>query len=138
MTGGAVRILIVEDEPLIRWAMAETLSKSGYLVAEAANAREVIEQMDRGDSPDVVFLDFRLPDSDDLRLLTAIKQRAPTCAVVMMTAFATPEMIHDAEALGAARVVGKPIEMTELPQLACESIRMWAQRGMVVEPTRTE
>ena len=123
----ALRILIVEDEPLIRWAMAETLSNSGYLVAEAGNARQVIEQMDRGDRPDVVFLDFRLPDSDDLRLLATIKQRAPQCAVVMMTAFATPEMIHDAEALGAARVVGKPIEMTELPRLACESSLMWSQ-----------
>lgn len=117
----ALRILIVEDEPLIRWAMAETLSKSGHLVAEAGNAQQVIEQMDRGDRPDLVFLDFRLPDSDDLRLLATIKQRAPKCAVVMMTAFATPEMIHDAEALGAARVVGKPIEMTDLARLACEN-----------------
>ena len=122
----ALRILIVEDEPLIRWAMAETLSGSGHHVAEAGNARQVIEQMDRGDRPDVVFLDFRLPDSDDLRLLTAIKQRAPQCAVVMMTAFATPEMIHDAEALGAACVLGKPIEMTELPRLACESSPLWS------------
>ena len=122
----ALRILIVEDEPLIRWAMAETLSNSGHLVAEAGNARQVIEQMDRGDRPDVVFLDFRLPDSDDLRLLATIKQRAPDCAVVMMTAFATPEMIHDAEALGASCVLGKPIEMAELPRLACESSPLWS------------
>ena len=73
-----------------------------------------------------MFLDCRLPDSDDLRLLAAIKQRAPKCAVVMMTAFATPEMIHDAEALGAARVLGKPIEMADLPRLAYESGPLWS------------
>src|ERR1700674_1460982 len=61
------RILVVDDEPLIRWSVAETLSDCGYQVTEAHDARSAMRALlTTATATEVVLLDLRLPDSDDL------------------------------------------------------------------------
>jgi DNA-binding NtrC family response regulator len=57
------------------------------------------------------------PDSNDLTLLANVRRLAPAAAVVMMTALGVSEMIAGAEALGASRIVEKPIDMRDLPAI---------------------
>ncbi len=116
-----LRVLIVDDEPLIRWSMAETLKLAGVAVLEAGSAGETLQRIVGDLAPDVVLLDYRLPDSDDLTLLATIRRRLPQSAVVMITAFGSPEMVQGAERLGVFRVVGKPLEMEELLPLVQEA-----------------
>ena len=111
-----LRVLVVDDEPLIRWSLAETLVDLGHSVSEAGDAAGAIEAV-RSDEPDVIVLDYRLPDSNDLSLLARIREMAPASAVIMMTAYGTPEMQRDALALGAWRVVSKPFEVNEMAVL---------------------
>ena len=111
------RVLVVDDEPLIRWAMGETLAYAGYTVSLAGSAWETLEQLRTGEPPDVILLDFRLPDSNDLELLAAIRQRVPGSAVIMSTAFGTPEVVRSATALGAIDVLDTPIDMAALPRM---------------------
>jgi len=118
-----LHVLIVDDEPLIRWSMAETLAHIGHTVAEAGDAKQAMREVSDGVFPDVILLDFRLPDSNDLSLLEHIRHRVPSSAVVMMTAFGTPEVVAGALRLGAYRVVGKPVEMRELPALVEDAYR---------------
>jgi two-component system response regulator AtoC len=116
-----LRVLIVDDEALIRWSLAETLTDSGHSVAEAADGAAAIQALN-GDGPfDVVVLDYRLPDSNDLNLLTTIRRRAPHSAVIMMTAYGTPEVTSGALALGAFRVVPKPFEVHDLVALVTQA-----------------
>jgi DNA-binding NtrC family response regulator len=73
---------------------------------------------------DVVLLDFRLPDSDDLSLLRRIRRLTPGTAVVMMTAHGTTQMTADAKDLGAYDVIAKPFDMESIPRVlvdACQS-----------------
>jgi two-component system, NtrC family, response regulator AtoC len=112
-----LRVLIVDDEPLIRWSMSETLADTGHSVMEASDARETLQRLADGPAPDVILLDYRLPDSDDLRLLANIRRVAPHSSVVMMTAFGTPAVQAGALELGAFRVVTKPLEMRDLTLL---------------------
>jgi DNA-binding NtrC family response regulator len=112
-----LRVLVVDDELLIRWAVAETLTQAGHTVAEAENAKETLQQLKSGPSPDVILLDFRLPDSDDLKLLETIRRLVPRTPVIMMTAFGTAAVHDGALELGAYRVVSKPIEMRDLAPL---------------------
>ena len=122
MTGRHLRILVVEDESLIRWSIAETLGQEGHTVLEAGNAAAAVQAMEDADEDiDVVLLDYRLPDSNDLGLLASVRRLRPRSAVVMMTAYGTPDVTSDALALGAHRVVGKPFDMRALESLVVEA-----------------
>lgn len=113
-----LRVLVVDDEPLIRWSMSETLTDLGHEVEEAGDAQSAIAAVSGAAIPfDVVLLDFRLPDSSDLTLLSRLRRLTPQTQVILMTAFGTAEVLQGAIDLGAFRVVGKPFEVNELAAL---------------------
>lgn len=124
MTAAAhpLRVLIVEDETLIRWSIAETLAHDGHTVLEASSATSAVQALTDTPEPiDVVLLDYRLPDSNDLQLLANVRRLRPDSAVVMMTAYGTPEVLKRAMELGAYRVVNKPFDMHALESLVVEA-----------------
>jgi DNA-binding NtrC family response regulator len=121
MTSCHLRILVVEDETLIRWSIAETLAQEGHTVMEATCAAAAVRALEDEDDIDVVLLDYRLPDSNDLGLLASVRRLQPRSAVVMMTAYGTPEVTEGALALGAYRVLGKPFDMGALDSLVVEA-----------------
>ncbi len=117
-----LRVLVVDDEPLIRWSLCETLSDCGHVVREAGDGASALRTLSaEPDRFDVVILDYHLPDSHDLGLLSAIRQQAPQAAVIMMTAFNTPEMADGADRIGAYRVVSKPFEVQDMANLVLEA-----------------
>jgi DNA-binding NtrC family response regulator len=89
------------------------------VATSAREARDAISQP--SSSIDAVLLDYRLPDSADLRLLEEIRRRLPRSPVVLMTAFGTPEMVQGALGLGAYRVLSKPFEMHGVDGLITEA-----------------
>ena len=112
------RVLVVDDEPLIRWSLAETLLDCGYEVTEAVDGQTALQVLTNAPTPvDVVVLDYRLPDSNDLELLSAIRRISPRSQVILMTAFGSPEVVSSAQQLGVFRVVHKPFEMHDLAAL---------------------
>jgi DNA-binding NtrC family response regulator len=114
----ALRALVVDDEPLIRWAIAETLRADGYDVEEAGDAEATIRALfDDPVPPDLVLLDLRLPDCSDLSLLETVHRLAPGATVVLMTAFGSPEIRERARLLGAASVLEKPFDVDGLAGL---------------------
>lgn len=109
-----LRVLVVDDEPLIRWSITETLGAAGHQVMEAEDAASALQAINEQRDLDLVLLDFRLPDSNDLGLLTKIRELAPDTAVVMMTAFGTPDVTAGALRLGVSQVLNKPFNMHDL------------------------
>jgi DNA-binding NtrC family response regulator len=87
----------------------------------ADNARDVMAHA--SDPIDVVLLDYRLPDSNDLRLLEEVRRRLPQCAVVLMTAFGTPEVLQGALDRGAYCVLNKPFDLQGVEGLITEAHR---------------
>ena len=117
-----LRVLVVEDEALIRWAVAETLVHAGHVVLEAADGATAVRELTATSEPiDVVLLDFRLPDSNDLTLLSNIRRLTPRSSVVLMTAYGTPEMTKGALELGVYRVLTKPIDMHDIGPLVLQA-----------------
>jgi DNA-binding NtrC family response regulator len=110
------RVLVVDDERLIRWSLAESLTDAGATVVEAPNGSEALRSVKEA-VPDVIVLDYRMPDSNDLTLLASIRRLAPRSQVILMTAFGTPEVVMGALDLGAFCVVGKPFEVGQLVAL---------------------
>jgi DNA-binding NtrC family response regulator len=72
---------------------------------------------DAGQPIDVVLLDYRLPDSNDLKLLEEVRRRRPGSAVVLMTAYGGPDVVQGALDRGAYCVVDKPFDMHEVEPL---------------------
>jgi DNA-binding NtrC family response regulator len=112
-----LHILVVDDEPLIRWSISETLGAAGHQVTEAQDAASALKALADAPKPDLVLLDFRLPDSNDLGLLATIRQIAPAATVIMMTAFGTSDVTAGALELGASRVLNKPFNMRDLEDI---------------------
>jgi len=111
-------VLVVDDERLIRWSLGEALSEAGYQVRDAGDAKEVRRQVRAEERPpDVVLLDLRLPDSEDLELLKTLKEHAPACKVILMTANSTAYTEREARAAGADRFVAKPFDLEEMVRL---------------------
>src|ERR671936_2306450 len=87
----ATRILIVDDHPLTREALSSLLDRNGFAVAgEAADGEEAIE-LARRLQPELVLLDLSMPGLDGLGALPRIRDAAPACEVVVLTASATEE-----------------------------------------------
>jgi two-component system nitrogen regulation response regulator GlnG len=114
----ALRALVVDDEPLIRWAIAETLRSGGYDVEETGDAEGTVRALvDHPARPDLVLLDLRLPDCSDLSLLETVRRLVPRAAVILMTAFGTADLRERARRLGAAGILDKPFDVDLLEEL---------------------
>jgi DNA-binding NtrC family response regulator len=119
-------VLVIDDEPLIRWSLSEGLKESGYAVRQAANGAEAWKELDAClDEPLVILLDLRLPDVADLSLLRDIRARRPDAPVVMMTAHGSDEDARNARRLGAFRFVSKPFDVAEMIGLVADA---WSAR----------
>jgi DNA-binding NtrC family response regulator len=120
-------VLVVDDEALLRWSLAEVLRRSGHTVIEAASAREALASIGGPSSSiDAVLLDYHLPDSSDLGLLEEVRRRVPGSAVLLMTAYGTPEMVQGALDCGACCVLSKPFDMHTIASVvadACKAAR---------------
>ena len=115
-------VLVVEDETLIRWSIAETLTQKGHRVVEACSANTAVQALsDVPERIDVVLLDYRLPDSNDCGLLQNVRRLRPESAVVLMTAFGAPEVTTSALELGVYRVLNKPFDIHRIEPLLQEA-----------------
>ena len=91
-------------------------------MTEAGDGKEALRVVTlAANRPDVVLLDYRLPDSNDLSLFAAIKRELPEVPIILMTAYGSPEITGGALALGAYRVVSKPFEVQDLVTLVQEA-----------------
>jgi DNA-binding NtrC family response regulator len=116
------RVLVVDDELLIRWAVSEALAERGFVVSDAPDGTAAVRALTDGSLlPDVVLLDYRLPDSNDLNLLSKIISLVPKGRVILMTAYGAPDMMQAAIDRGAFSVVHKPFEMQALAALVARA-----------------
>ena len=105
-------ILVVDDEELIRWSLREGLKREGYEILEAGTGREALEQFKQ--SPDLVLLDYRLPDIDGLSVLRELKKIDPDVLVILLTSLVSVETAVEAMKLGAYHFANKPFNVDEL------------------------
>ncbi len=107
------KVLIVDDEKLVRWSLRQKFQEWGYLVNEAENGAAALRAA-HAESPDLVLLDVRLPDIGGLEVLQQLKQSGDARAVIMITADPQLDDVKAALKLGAYDFVGKPLDFDEL------------------------
>jgi DNA-binding NtrC family response regulator len=107
------RLLIVEDEPLLRVAIADALRQEGWVVDVAEDGVHG-EAMFKKHAPEVALIDLVMPRMDGMELLRRIKVADPRCTVVMITAHGSVERAVEAMQHGAADFITKPFRMNQL------------------------
>ena len=106
------RILIVDDEALIRWSLRERLSGEGYDIFEAETGQAALDALAEG--VDLVLLDYRLPDTDGLAVLRKIKEFDQDVLVILLTAYASVDTAVEAMKQGAYHFANKPFNLDEI------------------------
>jgi two-component system, response regulator PdtaR len=108
-----LRVLVVEDEAIIRLDLTEMLTEEGYVIAgEAADGEQAVEQA-RAVAPDLVIMDVKMPKVDGIAAAAAIVEER-IAPVVMLTAFSQRELIESARDAGAMAYLVKPFARHEL------------------------
>ena len=109
----SIRVLVVEDESLIRWSLRQKFEERSYRVTEAETGKTALEALDTG-IYDLVLLDYKLPDVTGLDVLRKLREMDTDSVVVMMTAYSTIENAVEAIKLGAYDYIAKPFQMDQL------------------------
>ncbi|MFH1418626.1 MAG: sigma-54 dependent transcriptional regulator [Planctomycetota bacterium] len=107
------RILIIEDEKLIRWSLRQRFTKEGYTVDESESGSQGLEKLSRA-TYDLVMLDYKLPDMTGLDVLRRIREDDQDIVVLLMTAYSNVENAVEAMRLGAYDYVSKPFKIDAL------------------------
>ncbi|MEO5617806.1 MAG: sigma-54 dependent transcriptional regulator, partial [Candidatus Eisenbacteria bacterium] len=111
-----IRLLLVEDDGGIRFAMREYLSSAGYDVSEAESCDGALRAV-RQSQPDLILLDLVLPDGDALSLLPRLREVAPDLGIVLLTGFGTVDLAVRAIKSGADHFLCKPVQLPELDSI---------------------
>lgn len=117
------RVLIIDDEPLMRISISDALKAEGYCVTEKGLGKEGISLL-KDSSHDIVITDLRLPDLDGIEVLKACKRYSPDAAVILITAYGSVDTAVEAMKYGAYDYITKPFSMDELLLMVKRLIRI--------------
>ncbi len=124
------RVLVADDERLLRASLCEYLADSGYEVEGVADGQAALERLDARDY-DVLLTDLRMPRLDGMTLLRRVAERHPQTSALVMTAYASVETAVEALRLGAFDYVLKPIVFADLGQKIEKLLQVSELRGEV-------
>src|SRR5688500_17630891 len=107
------KVLIVDDEQMIRWSLGEALRAWKYTPLEAGTVADAVKAFE-SERPAAVLLDIDLPDGSGLDALREIKTQQPDAVVIMVTGNVLVENTIEALRGGAYDFIGKPVNLEEL------------------------
>jgi DNA-binding NtrC family response regulator len=114
---GKSKILVVDDEEVVRLSHLRLLTKADCNVEAVWNGTDALREMER-DSFDLVLLDLRMPGLDGMSVLRMIKQRWPESEVVVITGYPSVETAKEAIRLGAYDYLAKPVDPDQVIKVA--------------------
>ena len=133
------RILVVDDEPDVCWALENILSPAGYAVTTTTQGVEALDLLARQPYA-VAFVDAKLPDLDGLELAGLIRQRSPHTAVVLISGYYYREDSMVMDGLAKNLYVGflsKPFQISEVLSLAYQAARRTGKEKDAESPHST-
>jgi len=127
------RILVVDDELSMRQFLEILLKKEGHEVVCAADGQEALQSF-RNEPYDLVISDIKMPKVDGLELLRRVKEQRPNLAVIMITAYASPEDAIAAMKAGAYDYLTKPFKLEEIKSVIRNALQKTAGQAPVEAP----
>ncbi|SHK65908.1 DNA-binding transcriptional response regulator, NtrC family, contains REC, AAA-type ATPase, and a Fis-type DNA-binding domains [Desulforamulus aeronauticus DSM 10349] len=115
------KILVIDDEEHMCWALEKGLRQEGYQVITATRGKQGLELL-RNETPSLVILDLKMPEMDGLEVLIKAKDLLPNLPVIMITAHGTIDTAIEAMKLGATDYITKPFDLDELKLVVKQAI----------------
>lgn len=131
-----LKVLVVEDEALIRMDLAEMLTEEGYVVAGEAGDGEQALELARRLHPDLVIMDIKMPKVDGITAAAAIVEER-IAPVVMLTAFSQRDLIEQARDAGAMAYLVKPFARHELVPAIELAVSRFAEKRALEDEVAT-
>ncbi len=123
--------LVVDDEPLMRKFLVETLTRMGFAVQHAADGGEALRKI-KAETFDLIFSDIKMPNVSGMDVLRKVRAESPESVVVMMTAYATVESAVEAMKVGAFDYIIKPFSPDQIEMVT----RRATERQSLIEENR--
>jgi DNA-binding NtrC family response regulator len=101
-----LKILIVDDEPVFLEVMSMRINEWGYSLIKAENSKEAIEALKKN-NPDIILLDYKLPDKDGIATLKEMRKINKRIPVIMFTAYPDTEAMKEADRLAVSAFIPK-------------------------------
>lgn len=130
------RVLVIDDDAGTLFGYKHVLRLAGHEVATAALGEDGMEAAIQRDPFDVVLCDQRLPDCAGIDVVRKIRETCPRTAIVLMTAWGTPELVIEAKRSGATSFADKPLIGDELLTVVEEARRLQASAADVARPSQ--
>ena len=129
MSKERTRVLVVDDEEIVRESLSGWLAKDGYTLDTAPDGPTALDKL-RRERWSILLVDLKMPGMDGLQVLEIVKRLQPDVAVVIMTAYATVETAVEAMKMGAYDYLVKPFDPEELSLMM---VKIVAQQQLVRE-----
>ncbi|RMG74384.1 MAG: sigma-54-dependent Fis family transcriptional regulator, partial [Nitrospirae bacterium] len=126
------KILIVDDEKLLRWSLEQNFKKQDYTVITASSGTEGLDKY-KEELPDLTLLDIHLPDITGLEVLEKIKEIDPNAIVILITAYGDVQTAVKAIKAGSYDFVEKPFNMDKLNILVSKALETVSLKKEVTE-----
>lgn len=117
-----MNIMVVDDQPGVRYLLDIVINESGHKAHTAQNGLEAVE-MAHSVRPDLIFMDVRMPIMGGLEALAKIKSTLPETEVIIMTAYGSDETIEEAKQLGALGCMAKPFDIEDIKNFLLDYTR---------------
>jgi signal transduction histidine kinase/CheY-like chemotaxis protein len=130
------RVLVVDDEPLVREIIVEQLEAEGYAAIAAANGPQALAVLDQGEVLDLIISDFSMPAMDGVALVGEVQRRRPKLPAILLTGFATSaaEIAISGAVSGTFSLLRKPISGRQL----AERVAMMLKTAAVANTDATD
>lgn len=119
---GRAKILLVDDDDLLRHSLQAIFIYTGYEVAVASSGEEAL-QYAVGNPFDVLVTDYRMDGMDGLNLYRELKKGGRSFAVVMISGFSDEAMVEEAQREGVEKIFSKPLNLGVLEDTVAEAVR---------------
>jgi CheY-like chemotaxis protein len=120
----STKVLVVDDTDHVRNMLVDMLELDGFdVVGQAASGQEAVDSIEGGSDPDVVVMDYKMPDMDGLSAAKAIKKTRPTQAIILYTAYLDDKLETLAKEAGVTMCIGKVEGLNQLERHITDLVR---------------
>jgi CheY-like chemotaxis protein len=125
-----LKVMIVDDEPIVGKRLTPTLTKQGFLVESYVDPREALARLEEEEF-DIVVTDLRMEEVDGIGVLEHVMESCPNTRVIFITGYATVEVAREALVKGAFDFIAKPFKPKELRAVINKAALSLGHRGIL-------